>query len=93
MDRKMKEEQLIDKILNKYTDNGKIQYAEIGEHGQFKQRYAWYKNYLAEKLPELTFEEIIKFHKVFHKFKDKVYAFEGFNTALDILEAEILHKK
>ena len=85
----MKNEELIDSILNKYTDNGRIKYAEIGDHENFKRRYEWYKEYLIKEFPELTLGEIVKFHKVFQRFREKVYGFNGFDTALTILEKEI----
>ena len=86
-------EQIIDQILNKLTDNGNIKYADIGEHEDFKKRYIWYKDYLKEKLPDFTEEDIIKFHKNFHKFKDIVYAFNGFGVALTLMEEESRAKK
>lgn len=85
----MKNSKVIDDILNKYTDNGRIKYASIGEHDSFKHRYNFYKEYLQRELPELSLEEIVKFNKLFHKFKDTVYSFNGFDIALTILEEEL----
>lgn len=88
----MKNDIVIDKILNIITDNGRIKYAEIGDPENFKRRYLWYKEYLIKEFPELTLAEIVKFHNIFHRFRDKVYAFNGFDTALVILEKEIEHE-
>lgn len=88
----MKNKSIVDEILNKYTDNGKIKYSEIGNPEDFKKRYEWYKKHLKEQLPDFTEEEIVKFHKNFHKFKDTVYAFNGFDLALEILNQELNSK-
>lgn len=81
--------QAIEDILDKYT-GGKL-YAEVGSpennYAHFKHRYEMFKEIIKRDIPELTTEEIIKFHKYFHKFKE-IYNWNGFDLMLRILEIE-----
>ncbi len=91
------EDNIINEILNKKTDNKKIKYSEIGSNDNdfkdFKSRYKFYKNYIKENLPNFSFEEIVKIHSNYQKIKDTLYSFNGFDTALFILGKETEKRK
>lgn len=90
----------IAEILDAYTTdkNGvKRTFSDIGssdgEYSNFKSRYEYFKEFIERELPEFTPQEIIKFNKYYHKFKETVYSFNGYDMMLNILEWEQLKNK
>lgn len=78
--------------LMAYAVDGSM-YADVGEPKQFILRYKMFKEMIEKELPEFTIEEILKFDEHFHKFKDTVYAWHGYDRMLTCLEYEEMSKK
>ena len=79
-------------LLDIKTNNGQIKYPHIVDENRsykgFYSRLDFFKAYLAENLPELTIEEILKFDSVFQKFKKTVYEMYGYHDFLAAIEFE-----
>lgn len=85
-------EQLVE-FMTTDKDGNKLNIGGIGKTNDFILRYEMYKEYLKENIPELTFEEILKFHDLFHKFTEHVCGWSGFENYLTCLEFEIEKNK
>ncbi len=95
----MKDYKSIEEILDKITttkEGVRQHFAEIGSpddnYRSFKSRYNMFKEVTARDLPMFSEEEIIKFHKNYHAFKE-IYNWNGFDYMLTILEWENLKDK
>lgn len=87
--------QSVKDLLDLQTNNGKDNYSSIGNKGQdystFYSRYEFFKNRINTMLPEMTIEEVLKFEEMFHRYKETIHNFYGFDEYLVVLEFE--HKK
>jgi len=82
---------LIDKMSSDSSGN-RLNFADIGTNEEFKKRFEFFKGYLSKELPDLTFDEIIKFDSYFNRLKDSLYQFSGFDYLLKALHYEQLKK-
>ena len=97
---KLKEYNSIEELLDAMTTSSKTGekhiFSDIGSpennYAIFKDRFEVFKEHIKEDLPELTIEEVLKFHKFNNKFKDTIYSWFGFSILLDVLEWERLNK-
>lgn len=82
----------LEDILDVITDNGKLQYAEIGnkerDYSSILNRYKFFKEYIRSNFPELTTEEVLKFYKIYHDFGEKLHGWNGVNYFMTFLEFE-----
>lgn len=81
-------ESLEDLVYKMGHDKDGRMMADVGEASDFIPRYKHFKEYLKEKLPELTFEEILRMDELYHRYKDAVYAWHGHDRMLTCLEYE-----
>ncbi len=92
-------ERLTDAVFNK-TDtleelvtlmntgvNGEI-IDRTGDYIAFKSRFDSFKDILKKDLPELTFDEVLKFDSLINKFRDVVYSWNNVHDLLVALEFE-----
>ena len=88
-------EELLDDITTEKATGIKIVFSEIGSdengYSNFKNRYKFFKETIEKDLPELTKEEIIKFNRYYHSFRE-IYKWNGFDVLLKVLEWEELKK-
>lgn len=84
----MTEDKLIE-LYNTLTDNGDINYMGIGSYKNFKHRYEGFKENLKKKLPNFTFEELLKIYQHFPVIREEVYGFYNHDIFLDVLKFEI----
>lgn len=59
----------------------------VGNIEAFKQRFDMFKEFLKRNIPELTFEEILKFHEYHEKFRS-IYEWCNVEYLLTALEYE-----
>ena len=90
----MKKYNSITEILDTITtdkDGVRRTFAEIGssdnDYKSFKSRYSLFKEVLQRDYTELSNEEIIKFHKIFQRFRE-IYNWNGVDTMFTIFEWE-----
>ena len=88
-------EELLDNMTTEKSTGIKRVFAEIGSeengYGNFKNRYEMFKEVIERDLPELTKDEIIKFNRYYHSFRE-IYKWNGFDVLLKVLEWEKLQK-
>ena len=72
-------------------DGVKRTFADIGssdrDYANFKSRYIMFKEVLQRDYPELSNEEIIKFNKMFQRFRE-IYNWNGFDVLFKVFEWE-----
>ena len=90
----MKKYNSITEILDTITtdkDGVRRTFAEIGsadnDYKSFKNRYSLFKEVLQRDYPELSNEEIIKFHNIFQRFRE-IYNWNGFDVLFKVFEWE-----
>ena len=90
-------DELLDNITTEKETGIKRVFNEIGSYengyASFKSRHKIFKEVVKRDLPELTTDEILKFHKYYNKLKDTIYVWNGFDILLQVLEWEELKKK
>ncbi len=64
----------------------------VGEYESFKSRFDSFKGCIERDLPELTIDEILKFHKFNYKLRD-LYGWFGVEYLFDALQFEQYKKK
>jgi len=89
-------EELLDDMTTEKATGTKRVFAEIGSdensYGNFKNRYKFFKETIERDLPELTKEEIIKFNRYYHSYRE-IYKWNGLDVLLKVLEWEELKNK
>ena len=88
-------EELLDDMTTEKATGTKRVFAEIGSdengYSNFKNRYKFFKETIERDLPELTKDEIIKFNRYYHSYRE-IYKWNGFDVLLKVLEWEELQK-
>lgn len=82
------QESSLEDVYNDITDNGDINYMSIGSYENFKHRYEGFKENLKKKLPNFTFEELLKIYQHFPVIREEVYGFYNHDIFLDVLKLE-----
>ena len=86
-------EELLDDITTEKSTGIKRVFSEIGSdkngYSDFKRRLVFFKEILERDLPSLTKEEIIKFDRYFHTFRE-IYKWSGYDFLLKAMHWEIL---
>lgn len=89
-------EELLDDMTTEKSTGKKLIFSDIGsdEEGyrDFKSRFESFKEVIERDLPELTKDEIIKFNRHYHSFRE-IYKWSGFDILLRVLEWEQLKNK
>lgn len=82
----------IEDLLDVITENGSKNYADIGNVGNnyssFLSRHKFFEEFIEEKLPDFTVEEVLKFEQYFNTFKDTVHSMSGYDIFLTALKFE-----
>jgi hypothetical protein len=89
-------EELLDAMTTDKKTGKKLYFSDVGSsdnnYDGFKCRFNMFKDTFKRDLPELTTDEILKFHKYHRKIQDTIHSWYGFNTLLQVLEWEQLKK-